>query len=488
MSDGTKGVFKVELNEELDSVLNVKLYGKQHGLPTAYKNILLTINKSWYLSAIDGLYVYNSLTDRFEKDKNINMFFDLDGQMKNIKQDEDGNYWYIEGKGASVSRRNDDGTYTKITSPFMQLQNKLVRNWEFLYVHGNENVFIATENGFAHYSSRIVSSYNQSFKSFITQVDVPYLDTVFYANFEKNTVNLPFRKNELRFKFAAPFYQNPEQVEFSYYIDNYSESWSSWTRDNYRDLSNLHENKYVFRVKARNSFGIESEEASFTFIIDPPWHRSTLAYFFYVLLLISIGLIVLWVIQKRFEISKQMEQKKHQEYLLKKEREHEQKSILAEKEIIRLRNEKLKDEKLYLDKELVNQTLHNVNKNKFLMKINQELKLVSDDTKDGAVKTKMVILRKRINKEIDNHQQKEIFDSHFEAVHSDFFDRLKEQFPQLSPKDIRLCAYIKMNLSTKEIAPMLNISERGVEINRYRLRKKLGLSRDINLSTFLLNL
>lgn len=486
--DGAKSVIKVRLNEELDSVLNLKYYGIEHGLPNDFYYRLLTMNKTFYISTVDGLYIYNGELDRFEKDKNINTLFDLKGRLKFVEQDEQGSYWYITENETGVIRKNENGNYTKITSPFKQLRNKLVHNWEFLYIHNTDNVFIGTEVGFAHYSSRTVASYDQPFKCFVTQLDVPYLDTVIYTNFKADILSFPFKKNSFRFKFAAPFYQNPEQLEFSYFIDNYSEKWSNWSSDNFRDISNLHESKYVFRIKAKNSFGIESEEASFTFIIDPPWHRSNLAYFFYVLLLIAIGLIVLWVIKKRFEISKQIEQKKHREALLKTEQEYKQQSVLAEKEIIRLRNEKLTDEKLYLDKELANQTLHNVNKNKFLMKINQELKGVSDNTKDGAVKTKMVILRKRINKEIDSHHQKQIFESHFEAVHSDFFARLKEQFPQLSPKDIRLCAYIKMNMSSKEIAPMLNISERGVEISRYRLRKKLDLSRDINLSTFLLNL
>jgi DNA-binding CsgD family transcriptional regulator len=122
------------------------------------------------------------------------------------------------------------------------------------------------------------------------------------------------------------------------------------------------------------------------------------------------------------------------------------------------------------------------------MKINEELKRVSHETSDGAVKTKMAILKKRIDKEIDNQNQNQIFESYFEEVHADFFERLKDKFPHLSPKDLRLCAYIRMNMSTKEIATLLNISDRGVEISRYRLRKKLELSREVNLSTFLLNL
>jgi FixJ family two-component response regulator len=106
-------------------------------------------------------------------------------------------------------------------------------------------------------------------------------------------------------------------------------------------------------------------------------------------------------------------------------------------------------------------------------------------TNDGLLKTKIAILKKRIDKEIDDEELDKIFETHFDEVHKDFFKKLKEKFPQLSPKDLRLCAYIKMDISTKEISTLLNISYRGVEISRYRLRKKMELPREINLSTYL---
>jgi Sigma-70, region 4. len=72
-------------------------------------------------------------------------------------------------------------------------------------------------------------------------------------------------------------------------------------------------------------------------------------------------------------------------------------------------------------------------------------------------------------------------------VHDDFFKRLLLTYPQLTPGDLRLAAYLKLNLSSKEIAPLLNISVRGVENKRYRLRKKLGLPEEANLTEFILN-
>ena len=79
-----------------------------------------------------------------------------------------------------------------------------------------------------------------------------------------------------------------------------------------------------------------------------------------------------------------------------------------------------------------------------------------------------------------------LFEQHFDQVHENFLKRIKEIHPGLTPKDLKICAYLRMNLSSKEIAPLLNISVRGVEISRYRLRKKLGLERDDNLIEYLM--
>ena len=78
------------------------------------------------------------------------------------------------------------------------------------------------------------------------------------------------------------------------------------------------------------------------------------------------------------------------------------------------------------------------------------------------------------------------FSIHFDQVHQNFFKRLKQKYPQLSKSDYQLGSYLRMNLTTKEIAPLLNISIRGVEIRRYRLRKKLGLDSKQNLNEFML--
>ena len=92
-----------------------------------------------------------------------------------------------------------------------------------------------------------------------------------------------------------------------------------------------------------------------------------------------------------------------------------------------------------------------------------------------------------IDANISTEDDWKVFEMHFDQAHENFFKRLKEQYNELTPSDLKLCAYLRLNLSTKEIAPLLNISVRGVEIRRYRLRKRLDLPTEDNLVEFLLS-
>lgn len=75
---------------------------------------------------------------------------------------------------------------------------------------------------------------------------------------------------------------------------------------------------------------------------------------------------------------------------------------------------------------------------------------------------------------------------HFNQLHREFYYRLKSTYPELTLKDLKMCAYLRMNLSTKEMTSLLNVKTRGVEASRYRLRKKFKLSKESNLTKFLM--
>jgi AraC family chitin signaling transcriptional activator len=107
------------------------------------------------------------------------------------------------------------------------------------------------------------------------------------------------------------------------------------------------------------------------------------------------------------------------------------------------------------------------------------------DTETDFNKLKSEI-KKAIKINSVNKNEWESFETNLNQIHNEFIINLTKKYPNLTSKDIKLCIYLKMNLSSKEIAPMMNISFRGVELQRYRLRKKLSLTQEENLSKFLL--
>jgi hypothetical protein len=209
------------------------------------------------------------------------------------------------------------------------------------------------------------------------------------------------------------------------------------------------------------------------------------AYFIYMLLIFLSGVAAFRYVRYRIDLSKKKDRLKYQLEMKKREEELLLHKVIAEKEIAQLKNEKLSNEMIHRDKELANQTMNIIQKNKLLMKLKDELRNISKNADSQQFKSKLASITKRLDKEIDSKQQNIIFETYFDEVHEEFFIKLKHKFPGITTKEMRLCAYIKMNLTSKEIAALLNISDRGVEISRYRLRKKLELPRETYMPDFL---
>jgi len=143
-----------------------------------------------------------------------------------------------------------------------------------------------------------------------------------------------------------------------------------------------------------------------------------------------------------------------------------------------LENRNLLSELEYKNKEVVNFALHIVEKNDFLEQLQKTI-AESDKQKNFKQINKLIVQNLSIEKD-----RKE-FKANVENVNEAFFLKLEEKFPKLTKNEKRLCALLRLNLSSKEIANVQNISPSSVNINRHRLRKKLNISKEENLSEFL---
>ena len=156
-----------------------------------------------------------------------------------------------------------------------------------------------------------------------------------------------------------------------------------------------------------------------------------------------------------------------------------------EREIIKLKNDRLETEVMYKNQQLASTTMHLYKRGRLLAKIKEELSTATDKLINKEDKSDFIKLLKLISGEEKKDNDWEQFSIHFDQVHNSFLQKIKNAYPELTQTDLKICAYVKMNLSSKEIAQLLNISLKGVEIGRYRLRKKLSLSPGINLNDFI---
>lgn len=118
-----------------------------------------------------------------------------------------------------------------------------------------------------------------------------------------------------------------------------------------------------------------------------------------------------------------------------------------------------------------------------LVKIKKQVNRFSGD--DFFDIKKIAVLLKDVENNNANWDQ---FAVHFDEINDGFLKAVKNKYPGLSNNDLKMCSYLRLNLSSKEIAQLLNISIRGVEISRYRLRKKLQLQTEQSLTDFLSNI
>src|SRR5690606_5056682 len=123
-----------------------------------------------------------------------------------------------------------------------------------------------------------------------------------------------------------------------------------------------------------------------------------------------------------------------------------------------------------------------------LIKKNEFLTSIKDKLKGSKESMEVRSVIKTIDKDISEEDNWNFFKEAFNNADKDFFKKIKSKHPELTSNDLKLCAYLRLNLSSKEIAPLLNISVKSVEIKRYRLRKKMDLPREVNLSDYILGI
>lgn len=481
-------IFKIALSAGYKNFKDIKTYKNltktDKEIPSIHK-----LRNTVYFKTNKHFYKYSQNSNVFYEDNIVGNLFKSILDATITREDNYGNIWHTNTNGLGVLIKKDRDNYTNVSAPFLNLTQDLVFNNLSVNTVNSENIFIGLTEGLAHYNSKSSKDFMVKPKVFIRSFSA-LKDTLFFGNgkISAKKYKIPFRSNYVRFTFASPTYENIENIKFSYLLDGFDDSWSNWSTSSLKEYTNLREGNYTMKVRVKNSYGILSDEATFPFTISPPWYRHYLAFIFYIIVITVIIYYIRKNIQAKIRKNKYFETIEQRRLYLEKEARIRQEQFDLEKEIERLKNEKLKIQILSKDKELVTNSLQVVKKNKILNGIIHKLKDINTETFDESSKFQFTKLNKSIIKEVNaDHSWKDL-EKHIKNVHFDFLKRLKEKCPTISPRELDLSTYLLMNMSTKEIAEIMNISGGGVELARYRLRKKLDLNKKENLIGYLMSI
>ncbi len=491
-----KGIFRLTLNEKMDSVIKTDFYGTQNGFPTTQNNTIFKHDNWVGFSTEGGFYKFNGKTNRIEKSLLLESLFGNPRHSMKVYFSNSNDIWCLSGSQIKVAYNRGAGKYQMDSASFFSLKDKLIPGFEHISFLNDTNNIIATEDGFSVIKTSKRNRKADTFKLSIRNVsftntsddysnaDIEYQDSSDIPEFDSH-------HNSIRFEYVGTEYRNENSILYSFLLENFNTEWSDFSATNMKEFTKLPSGSYVFRVRAKNLYNAQIIETSFPFIILPPWYQSTSAIIFYILFFAIALYLLLRYIQFRSEQgAREMEAKKEFE-MKEKEKVYKADAKEKENEIVALKNQKLQYELRHKSQDLASSTMNLIRKNEILFEINNKLEKIgeniSDKTDPNTIVKRIQKMQDEIKRNIEHDNNWKKFQENFDLVYENYLKRLGEQFPILTVSDKKLCAYLKMDLSSKDIAPLLNMSFRSVEMSRYRLRKKLMLEREINLTEFLQN-
>ena len=467
-----KGVFKLKVN---DTYTKISKIVKDTSVNKGIHSSLLKYKNNVYYASKKGAYKYDLAKDIFNLDTTYTKLIpeNLFVSAKLISDKHSNKLWSFTEDGL---RFLNPGKLSNIptleTIPIKKSLLKGASGFENIIHLENEKYLIGTFNGYliVDLNKKIVPN---NLEIDITQIfsnELNHTPRKVLLNKEQNFKNA---ENSLQFYYSVPNFDKTSNIVYQYMLTGYHSNWSDYTESNSVLFENLPFGIYNFKVRALANGGLTNNVSEFKFSIEKPWFLSNFAVVIYVLLFLC--LIFTWYI-----LSKRYYNIKQGKLLLNAQKELELIELESSQKIIKLNNEKLRNDIDSKNRELATSTMSIIKKNEFLNFIKNELL-------DGTEKNVSKVV-KIIDKNLNNTDDWKMFQEAFNNADKKFLDKVKEKHSDLTPNDLRLCAYLRLNLSSKEIAPLLNISPRSVEVKRYRLRKKMNLEHNANLTNYILEI
>lgn len=499
IAHGYKGIFKIKLNKNFDAVWSTEFYNRENGFPSSLFLNTFQIDDQILFGTTKGVYKLDKKSNRMIPDAVFTKYLGMDSHIRLLKEDNQNNIWYVSGENTGKISRKKTGHFDVEELPFRKLRYLYIPGFENIQTTATGDVFFGTQEGLIHYNNTKGKSYQTKYKSIIAEVKCifPKDSLLFSSRYDVLPTNsegddtlfpvLAYSNNALHFSFASLYYDEADATKYEYWLEGFEPKWSDWSLQTEKEYTNLPENSYVFHVRAKNIYDVVSEEAVFRFEISPPWYRTSWAYLLYILLFCGLLYAIVRYQKNLAEREKaQLILNQEKELLRNRAELNEQKLALEQQNTIIMR-ENLEATITLKNVKVASNTVNLIHLNEILLSIKELISEIKKEKEAASSFSLLTKINRIIDHELQGDQHWNEFEEIFNQLHDNFMQRLKSSFPELTPRDMRLCAYLRMNFNTKEIAPLLGISVRGVEDTRYRIRKKLQLSSDANITEFILN-
>ncbi|MFB9053211.1 LuxR C-terminal-related transcriptional regulator [Formosa undariae] len=467
----TKGVYKIRFDDDYETIQSVENYQKK-GISSNYNIRVYNIKNNISFKTSEGWQKYEPILDSIVPYELLNEKL---GKQSYIISEDDTNLFALKNNEGFINFKSFSNDEEQLVLSDDFLKNRYIIDYENVSRINDSVYALNLDNGFMMINS--TRSSNSSLQK-------PKIEVVSAGGVPINLSKIT--NDEVRFNFNENITVELSSAKslnyfFEYKISNTDNLWYKVDGDKV-EFSSLKDGDYTISFRTRGNSGNISSTQDLHIDVLPPWYRDTFGFLLYAL--VAILIVILFYVMQNKKIAKEqrlikIKYQKEQQKLLR------EKTLENEKQIVELKNESLQREIKLKSKQLANNAMALVKKNETLQEIKKDL-MVNKEGFSNTYSFKKVL--KKLDNSIVLKDEWEVFENNFSQVHDEFFQTLKAKHSKLTPKDLKICAYIKMNLSSKEIAPLMNISARGVETHRYRLKKKLDLDNDISVTDYLINL
>lgn len=487
MTHWMKGVYRFRLDILNCRFADIHLFGNGK-LTGNVSNIGISkIDGRIILSTYGGYYQVDEKNSDIVRAENIDRIFRHKVPAR-LYQAPDGRIWNVSPVCVCVASRGKTG-YEVDSITYRSLKDNIIPGYDHLSFVGDDLIIAATEDGFNEIDALRRPLSGSSRRRLVIKSAYVSDSLVYSSAAGSGNINVGYDCSSLKFEYVVSEYRGDRGVVYSTMLEGLDKGWTQWHPDGVREFTHLHEGTYTLRVRSLNNFTGETDAAEITFTVSPPIYRTWWALCIYALLLIvggHFGYRYIDRISRRRALD--IERRKEREMDAVRETSRRE-ALEKDYEIASLKSRQLEIDVRHKSEELSNTTHNLVRKNQILLDISGRLSRLRDNQPVGSeISREVGKISEMIRSNISHDDDWNRFTRNFDGVYHDFLHTLQQRHPKLTQGDLRMCAYVRMGLATKDIAPLLNISPKSVEMSRYRLRRKLELGKDVSLASYLSNL